>query len=55
MTEQELLLEIAQMFAKRRCGGQVFMNGKHNPTPTEEKLAKQIFDMCLDYFEETLT
>jgi hypothetical protein len=33
--------ELALLFAHRRTGGSVFMDGRHNPNPTEVRDAKR--------------
>jgi hypothetical protein len=33
---------IANLLAERRCGGSVYMDGSHNPTPGELRAANQL-------------
>lgn len=40
--------ELALEFAKQRTGGSVYMDGSHNPTPTERSRAERLLD-GIDY------
>jgi len=40
----EEVKELALLFAHRRTGGSVYMNGSHNPTPTEVRDAGRFCD-----------
>jgi hypothetical protein len=39
MTEAEIADALALTFAKLRTGGSVYMDGEHNPTPSERRIA----------------
>jgi hypothetical protein len=39
-----LARELALVFAKRRTGGNVYMNGSHNPLPTEVIEARRFME-----------
>ena len=40
-----LTRELAKTFAKRRTGGNVYMDGSHNPLPTEITEARRFMEM----------
>lgn len=40
-----LIPHIALLFAKRRTNGSVYMDGSHNPLPSEESAAREVIDM----------
>ena len=44
LTSAEAETELARVLAKRRVGSAVYMNGIHNPLPTEVQAARDFLD-----------
>lgn len=45
---------IARDFSHARCGSSVFMDGSHNPKPSERLAAQRIFDELNLYLREQI-
>jgi hypothetical protein len=45
---------LARLFARRRCNGSVYMDGSHNPLPTEKQEARMFIDDLFDSLEGKL-
>ena len=46
-TDQDIIDRIAGHFASYRVGNSVFMDGSHNPTPSEVREARRLFDYLI--------
>lgn len=49
--EQQWTWHLAHLLAKQRCGGSVYMDGSHNPKPTEYQEARKFVIDLLDSFQ----
>jgi hypothetical protein len=45
---------LAMLFARRRCNGSVYMDGSHNPLPSELRESRNFIDDLIDSLEGKL-